>query len=137
MRFRKEGQDGPRTDSGFSLVESVVAVLILAMGALGMASTTLLITRQITLAEANTARIVATQSVMERVLATPYNSLSAGQDTIGPVVVSWHVSSTKRDTKTIQIITVGPGSSSTSGTQATAIMSRSVADTFTFNVLEP
>lgn len=137
MMYRNEGENAPRADSGFSLVELVVAVFILAIGVLGMASTTVFITRQITLAGANTARITAIQSVMERVQATPYDSISSGQDTVGPIVVSWRVASTGSDTKTIEVRTVGPGLVSISAGQATPIMSRSVADTFTYNLLRP
>lgn len=137
MMFRRDREGEPRTDSGFSLVELVVSVFILAIGVLGMASTTMFITRQLTLAEANTARVTAIQSAMERIQATPYNSISSGQDTVGPIVVSWSVSSINNNSTTMQVVTVGPGLMSISAGQATPIMSRSVADTVTYNVLNP
>ena len=64
-----------RTDSGFSLVESVTAVFILALGVLGMTATTTFITGRVSLAEVSTERLVAIQSAMERIRATPSSRL--------------------------------------------------------------
>ena len=71
-----------RADAGFSLVELVMALFVLAFGVIGLATTTLFITRQLTLAEVTTSRVAAIQSVMERIRATPYDSIKAGGDTI-------------------------------------------------------
>ena len=77
------------TKAGFSVVELVMAIFVLAFGVLGLATTTLFVTRQLTLSEVTTARAVAIQSVMERIHATPYDSIGAGGDTLGPMVISW------------------------------------------------
>ena len=45
-----------RAKAGFSLVELVMAIFVLAFGVLGLATTTLFVTRQLTLSEVTTAR---------------------------------------------------------------------------------
>ncbi len=126
-----------RPRAGFSLIELVMSVLVLAFGVMGMATTTLFITRQLTIAELTTARAAATRSVMERIRATPYDLLGSGGDTIGPMVVSWTVTATTPQTTTLGIITVGPGRVPASVSQSGPMLSSSVADTILYKVLKP
>ena len=126
-----------RADAGFSLVELVMALFVLAFGVIGLATTTLFITRQLTLAEVTTSRVAAIQSVMERIRATPYDSIKAGGDTIGPLVVSWAPTVTTAQTKSVQIVAVGPGQASISETQSTPMLSSAVTDTVMYRVLRP
>jgi len=126
-----------RTCAGFSLVELVMALFVLTFGVLGLATTTLFITRQLTLAEVTTARAAAVQSVMERIRATPFDSINTGGDTIGPMAVSWSVTATTAQTKSVRIVTLGPGQVSVSGGQSIPMLSSGVADTFTYRVLRP
>ena len=126
-----------RADAGFSMIELVMAVVVLAFGVAGLASTTLFITRQLTLAEMTTARVTAIQSVMEEMRAIPYDSIDAGGDTIGPLVVSWTATVNTAQVKAVRIVTVGPGQASISATQSTAMLSSSVADTVFYRVLRP
>ena len=65
-----------RAKAGFSLVELIMAIFVLAFGVLGLATTTLFVTRQLTLSEVTTARAVAIQSVMG---AHPLNPLQLYQ----------------------------------------------------------
>ncbi len=126
-----------RAKAGFSLVELVMAIFVLAFGVLGLATTTLFVTRQLTLSEVTTARAVAIQSVMERIHATPYDSIGAGGDTIGPMVISWSVTATTAQTKALRIVTVGPGLASISEGHPTPRLSNAVADTVVYRVLRP
>ena len=126
-----------RAEAGFSLVELVMAVVVLAFGVVGLATTTLVITRQLTLAEVTTARVTTIQSVMERIRATSYDSLSAGGDTIGAMVVSWTTTVNTAQDKAVRIVTVGPGQAPISATQSTPMLSSSVADTVFYRVLRP
>ena len=126
-----------RADAGFSLVELVMALFVLAFGVMGLATTTLFITRQLTLAEVTTSRVAAIQSVMERIRATPYDSIKAGGDTIGPLVVSWAPIVTTAQTKSVQIVAVGPGQASMSETGSSPMMSNAVTDTVMYRVLKP
>lgn len=128
-----------RAKAGFSLVELVMALVVLAFGVVGLATTTLSITRQLTLAEVTTARVTALQSVIERIRATPYDSLSVGGDTIGAMVVSWTatVNTATVQDKAVRIVTVGPGLVSISEGQSAPMMSSAVADTVVYRVLRP
>lgn len=124
-------------EAGFSLVELVMALIVLAFGVVGLATTTLFITRQLTLAEVTTARVTAIQSVMERLRAIPYDSLKAGGDTLGPLVVSWNPTVTSPQTKVVRIVSVGPGLVSISDGQSPLMLSSIVADTILYRVLKP
>ncbi len=126
-----------RAEAGFSLVELVMAVVVLAFGVVGLATTTLFITRQLTLAEVTTARVTAIQSVMERIRTTPYDSICEGTDTMGAIVVSWSETAHMAQTKAVRIVTVGPGLASMSQGQSTPMLSSTVVDTIIYKVLRP
>ncbi len=126
-----------RTDAGFSLVELIMAVMVLAFGVVGLASTTLFITNQLTLAEVTTARAAAVQSVMERIHATPYDSLDAGGQTIGPLEISWTATVATAQNKVVRLVSVGPGLASISAGHPTPMLSNAVADTVVYRVLRP
>ena len=74
---------------GFSLVEVIIAILILAVGVLGLAGTTAHITRQITLADLMTERSVAFQTVIDRLQSLPYDDVGTGSDSVGVYLVRW------------------------------------------------
>jgi prepilin-type N-terminal cleavage/methylation domain-containing protein len=133
---RPESIDRARR-AGFSLIELIMSVLVLAFGVVGLATTTLFITRELTIAEVTTIRATATRSVMERLRATPYGSIASGGDTIGPMVVSWTVTATTPQTTTLDIVTLGPGRVSASASGSAPMLSGSVADTLLFKVLKP
>ena len=125
-----------RAEAGFSFVELVTSLFVLAFGVLGLATTTLFVTRQLTLSEVTTARVTAVQSVMERIRAAPYDSISAGGDTIGPLVVSWTPTVVTTQTQVVRIVTVGPGLASISE-GGPPMLSSAVADTVIYKVLKP
>lgn len=124
-------------EAGFSLVELVMALIVLSFGVVGLATTTLFITRELTLAEVTTARAIAIQSVMENIRATPYDSLDVGGDTIGKMVVSWTVTANTAQDKAVRIVTVGPGLAPISEDRSSPMLSNSVADTVVYRVLRP
>ena len=126
-----------RTRAGFSLIELVMSLIVLAFGVVGLATTSLFITRQLTLAEVTTARAAATRSAMERIRATPYDSIGPGNDTTGAMVVSWTVSATTSQTTTLDVVTLGPGLASISEGQSSPMLSSAVADTLVYTVLRP
>jgi type IV pilus assembly protein PilV len=120
---------------GFTLVEVLVALIILTVGVLGLAGTTALAVRQVALADATSERAAALQTVIERLRATPFANLSAGSTTVGKFSASWTVtpSSTNR-TAVLEIVTVGPGLGSGSGMPA---LRAEVADTFLYRIVRP
>lgn len=139
----------PRTDSGFSsmpspearvskrggftLIEVMVALIILTVGVLGLAGTTVWAVRQSTLAELTTERSASVQSVVERLRASDYTSLAAGSDSVGRFDISWTVTAGSRS-KLLTVVSVGPGLSSGSGMPT---LTGTVADTFAYRIMQP
>lgn len=95
--------------AGFSLIELVIAVVILAVGALGLAGTTMYVVRQTDIARTNTSRASAVQYVMERINSMPFNGNLNGADTLGSFQVTWSVLDSTAVTKRIRVVTLGPG----------------------------
>lgn len=130
---------GPTAQSrrgGFSLVELVVAVVILAIGVLGLAGTTAFVVRQVTLADVNTERTAALQAVVEQIRSTSYNSVGSGSQTVGSYAVAWSVTDSTGQTKVVQVITTGPGLNKDTSA-AVPMLARNVQDTFTMIMLRP
>lgn len=122
-----------RSRAGFTLVEVLVALIILTIGVLGLAGTTALAVRQVTLADVTTERSAALQSVVERLRRTPYAELSSGSYSQGRFTASWTVTPQQRSTA-VEVITVGPGFRGGSGLPG---LSPSVTDTFTYRIMRP
>lgn len=118
---------------GFTIVEVLIAIVVLAVGLLGTAGTTVLLVRQTTLADVTTDRAVALQTTLERIQALPFDSVLAGQDSVGRYEVSWTVLDLGQ-WKQLEFITDGPGLSTAQGFPSIAT---SVPDTFSFRILKP
>lgn len=136
MIRRKDGSGverwRPAADrGGFTIVELVVSLVILTVGLLAFAGTTIVLIRQVTLAGLATERATAVQTVVERLRALPYDSIGAGSDSLGPFRVTW-TSTTAGSSKEVRVITVGPGARGGGGA-----LGSGVADTFSTRILEP
>jgi type IV pilus assembly protein PilV len=119
---------------GFTLVEVLVALIILTVGVLGLAGTTALAVRQVTFADITSQRATALQSVIERLRATPYTNLATGSDSIGRFEASWTVTFESRSAS-IEIVTLGPGlGSATAGMPG---LRANVSDTFVYRIVRP
>ncbi len=129
-RVASDTKSDPR--AGFSLVEVLIALVILAVGVLGLAGSTALVVRQVTVADMATERAAALQAVVERLRATPYASLAAGSDSVGLFYVSWTATGLASSTM-LEIITVGPGLRT--GTGELPHLASEVADTFTYRII--
>ena len=121
-----------RAKGGFTVVEVIIAMVILAIGVLGLAGTTAYIVRQITLSDLMTERTVAFQTIVDRLQSLPYDSVTAGADTIGIYSVSWSSTNNGSQNKTVTIVTQGPGMSTATGAP---FNDPAVIDTFTFRIL--
>ncbi len=124
---------GVSPQAGFTIVEVIVAIVILAVGLMGMAGTTALVVRQVTLADVATQRAAALQSTIENLRATPFDNLVDGSDSVGVFDVSWSVTNPDGQWASVEIVTTGPGLTSAQG--EFPILSPSVPDTFTYRIL--
>ena len=119
-----------RLQSGFTVIEVVVSTVILTFGVLALAGATGQIVRQLTLADLQSERTVAFQTVVDRMQSLPYDSVVDGTLTHGVYDVSWTVVNEGGGAKLVTITTVGPGvavGSTTGDPQRTEV--------FTFRVL--
>lgn len=127
-------REGLRGSEGFTLVEVVIALLILSIGVLGLAGTTGRSLRATTLADLRSERSAALQSVIEQLRALPFDSVTAGTDTVGVYVVDWRSTPRGNLGKDLRIITLGPGlARGESGTLPS--LSPQVPDTFYYVML--
>jgi len=120
-----------RDRGGFTIVELLVAMVILTVGLLAFAGTTMFLIRQVTLAHLTTARTMAVQSVVETLRSTPYDNVTSGDDEVGDYQLTWEAT-VEGSTRAVQIISVGPGPARgrSGGLSAHAI------DTFSYRILQ-
>jgi prepilin-type N-terminal cleavage/methylation domain-containing protein len=120
-----------RREGGFSMIEVIVAMMILTIGVLGLAGTTAYIVRQVTLGDLMTERSAAFQTIIDRLQSLPYDSVTAGSTTVGVFAISWTATNSGPQNKIVQMITVGPGL----GGALVPTNDPQAIDTFTFRVL--
>lgn len=120
-----------RSRAGFSMVEVIVAIMVLAVGVLGLAGTTAYLVRQITLGDLMTERAVAFQTVFDRLQAMPYNNVTSGTDSVGVFAVRWNSVNSGSQNKIVTVWTVGPGMGGT----AFPTNNPQRVDSFTFRLL--
>lgn len=131
MKTSRRIQSALRDEKGFSLVELMVALVILTIGMLGLAGVTAYTIQKVSVAELDTERGAALQTVVEQLRAMPMEKLANGADTVGIFGVSWSVED-NGDYRTVEIVTVGPGMAAGSGEGGMPKISSAVADTFTY-----
>jgi prepilin-type N-terminal cleavage/methylation domain-containing protein len=124
------GADTGRATSGFTIIEVIIAMMILTIGVLGLAGTTAYFVRQVTQADLMTERTAAFQTVVDRLQSLPYDSVTSGTDSVGIYAVKWTTANNGSQNKTVTIVTVGPG---TRG--APPQNDPQVTDTFAFRIL--
>lgn len=108
-----------------------MAVLILTVGLLGLAGATGYLIRTVTLGDLMTERTIAFQSTIDRLQSLPYDNVTTGTDSVGVFAVSWSTTVDGPQSKTLTVVTVGPGIvRGSAGVQGPA-----VADTFVFRIL--
>ena len=127
----------PSRRGGFSLIELTIALVVLAIGVLGLAGTTMFVVRQVTLADVNTERSAALQAVVERIRSTSFATGGSGSQTSGSYTVNWSVTTSTTETKTVRVITRGPGLNKDTTVSKVPMVASNVQDTFTMMVLRP
>jgi prepilin-type N-terminal cleavage/methylation domain-containing protein len=115
---------------GFTIIEVIIAMIILTVGVLGLAGTTAYFIRQTTLSDLMTERSTAFQTILDRLQSQPYDSVTSGTDSVGIYAVAWSSVNNGSQNKTVTLITTGPG---TRG--APPRSDPQVVDTFQFRLL--
>ena len=115
------------------MVEVIIAIVILAIGVLGLAGTTAYVVRNVTLSDLMTERSAAFQTIVDRVQSLPFDSVDSGSDSIGVFAVAWTSVLDGPQNKIVTIVTVGPGLAR----NPIPTNDPQQADTFQFRVLRP
>ena len=119
-------------EGGFTIVEVIMAILVLTIGVLGLAGTTALMVRQVTLGELATQRAAAFQSSVEYLRSIDWEAIDEGSETVGSYDVEWWIDTDGSQSRVMKIVTVGPGVSMATGFPS---LRNDVADTFTYRLL--
>jgi prepilin-type N-terminal cleavage/methylation domain-containing protein len=96
--------------NGFSLIEIIVAIVVLAVGMLAMAASTGYMSAEIRNSTFNTQRLMAREQIIERLRATPFDNVasSASVTTVGRFDLTWTVTFPNNNLKQVLVIAAGP-----------------------------
>ncbi len=119
---------------GFSLVELVIALVILTVGILGLAGTTAYVVRQVDISRINSERAAAVQSAVEYVGSISYDAVVPDSMRVDRYLAKWEVIPSRYKT-TVRVVTVGPGAAV--GEQGNTVIRSDVADTFDYQLIQP
>ncbi len=119
--------------NGFTLVEVMVATVVLAVGMLAMAASTGYISSEIRNSSWNTQRALAREQVVEQLRATPFDNIVTNSSgaVVGRYSMTWVVASVNTNLKTVRVISSGPAYRVGQGAKST------VVDTVTVQVSRP
>ena len=117
---------------GFSMVEVIIAIIILSVGVLGLAGSTVHVVRQTNMGDLMTERSVAFQTTIDRLQSLPYDSVVPGTATIGVFELRWTVTPDGPQSKMVRIWTRGPG---VGGPGSPMMNNPQKVDSFDFRVL--
>jgi prepilin-type N-terminal cleavage/methylation domain-containing protein len=125
--------DSQNNRGGFSLVEVVIAIMVLSFGLLAMAASTGYIASQLRSSSFDTQRNLARQQVIEQLRSTIFVNLATNTtgQTVGRYTVRWNVTTPNSSQRRVQIITSGPAYRARQGARTTVI------DTAAIMILSP
>jgi prepilin-type N-terminal cleavage/methylation domain-containing protein len=116
--------------NGFSLAELVMAILVIAVGLLALATVSGYTIGQVQLSRLRTERAAAVQQAMEVVRSQPFADIAHGSGTFGRYAVTWSAQPVNYALTRVELISVGP-SWTPSG------VAHNVADTLRISVTRP
>lgn len=125
-----------RPDAGFSLVELMVAIILLTLGLLGMAAISGHVIRSGALSEIETQRAAIFQAAVEEVRSIPFEEVASGSRTIQGFTVRWEADpsgATAARTKLITVTVTGPGR--VAGPGLMGAMASDVEETYTYRLI--
>ena len=122
---------GPRAN-GFSLVEVVIATLVLTVGLFAAAGSTMVVSVQMRSSTWETQRTQVKEGVVEELRAAPYSSVQTltTPRVVGNFQLTWDVTALPLS-KSVILVTTGPGFRAGEGARA------QVSDTTSFEILKP
>lgn len=103
--------EAKRHDSGFTLIEVMIALVITAICLLGLASSSVTALQLVKLADIEAERGFARQEMVETVRSTDFDALGFTSDSVGAYKV-WYVPfphATDPNAKNVWVVTRGPG----------------------------
>jgi len=130
---RENHPDEQDPRAGFSLLEVVVSMVIMAYGVLGLAGATMYTVREVSVSELNSKRAGAVQFAVETIRSQPFDLIATGSDTLGVFVVEW-AATTVGNSKLLEVVSTGPG---VVVTAQGPIISPTATDTLEFRVVKP
>ncbi|TVR62800.1 MAG: prepilin-type N-terminal cleavage/methylation domain-containing protein [Gemmatimonadales bacterium] len=119
---------------GFSLIEVIVALMVLSIGILGMAAGAGWMVRVAHYGELETRRSAALQSAVETVRAQLFDQVSDDSEAFGDITVSWTPGPAGTNSRSVEFVVVGPGRVSSPGGGMPPV-GTAVTDTFTYTLL--
>lgn len=120
--------------SGFTLIEIMVATLVLTFGVLALAGMTGFTVRLADLGSLTTERSMARYSVVEQIRAQDLANVTAGSTHVGRYTVEWRVLESGTLYKTVRVVTTGPGVRSVAG--STPRLQAALSDSIDFQMVD-
>ena len=120
-------------NGGFSLVEVIIAMVILSFGLLAMAASTGYVASQLRSSTFDTQRNMARQQVVEQLRSTIFANITSntGGTAVGRYTVRWVVTNVGSAQKDVRVITQGPAYRAGRGSRTT------VTDTARITITSP
>ena len=98
---------------GFTIVEVLIALVILAVGMLALATTSIFATTQVRVADLKTEQSLAVQEIVEQMRSTSFGSIATRTEqsavTAGSYAVWWTVTPVNSNLRRVTLFTRGPG----------------------------